>query len=267
MKKSTVVIIVVSAVAFFLIASVAVLSVLYMMVFKKTDNLPVQELTEYHTEYTEDVSSENIVESAEAEITEAKTEQVAENSDYLSTLSDNEIKMLNIFLSNFSEAFVENIDTSDMTKMIDFVCCNTKINYYENINSSEMIQNPENGEYYQDYLTEEYVAERVDRFFDVELENTSTDSCYYNDGKYYLIAAAGETYAYFTKITSATKNSDGTVTVDYNVYWYDIEYDTPPKRIYEGIGSENLDSLCNYRYSGTAVVRPAQLGGENYSKL
>lgn len=188
-----------------------------------------------------------------------------ESNDYLSTLSANDIKMLNIFLSNFSEAYVENIDTSDMGEMIDFVMLNTKINYSNKITYDGIVINPENNNSHSGWVTEEYVAERVDRFFDVELENMSTDSTYYNNGKYYLFAADGETYAHFTKVTSATENADGTVTVKYDVYWYDVAYDVPPSYVYEGIGAENHDELCEYSYSGTAVVKPVQLGGDDYS--
>ena len=186
----------------------------------------------------------------------------------LSTLSANDIKMLNIFLSNFSEAYVENIDTSDMEAMIDFVCLNTLINYRENINytNAQDVINPENGHRYFSWISEEYVAERVDRFFDVELRNVSTESCYYYDGKYYYSGTDGDTYACFTKVTSATENTDGTITVEYDVYWYDGDtYDQPPSYAYEGIGSENLNGQFEYRYSGTAVVKPVQLGGEGYA--
>ena len=206
-------------------------------------------------------------EKTETEVMKKETEKTVQNgnkadNNYLSTLSANDIKMLNIFLSNFSEAYVEKIDTRDMGKMVDFVMLNTKINYSDKITYDGLVINPENNHSHSGWVTEEYVAERVYRFFDVELENMSTDSTYYNDGKYYLIAADGETYAYFTKITSATENADGTVTVEYDVYWYGV---APPSYVYEGIGAQNHDELCEYRYSGIAVVKPVHLGGEDYS--
>ena len=183
------------------------------------------------------------------------TQTQQSGSDYLATLSDDDIEMLNIFLSNFSEAYVENLDTSDIGELIDFVWLNAEINYHENIIlMDESFVNPETGETHVEYITAEYVAERIDRFFGVDMEHQSTDSLYYHNGKYYLDMADGEFYGNFTKVTSATVDANGNIIVEYDVYFMTDHYSLPDR--YKGIGSENVDmTKCTYDYSGRAVLK------------
>lgn len=205
--------------------------------------------TEASVAYGEDVS---------VTAPETPTQQVG--ADYLAGLSDDDIEMLNIFLSNFSEAYVENLDTSDIGELIDFVETNTDINYSENITYDGLyLTKPGTNESFSGYMTADYVAERVDRFFGVTFEHQSSDDTYFYDGKYYISAADGECYGDFTKVTSATIDADGYITVEYDVYFYDYmggpPYPSSQDR-YKGIGEENVDvSICPYQYSGRAVLK------------
>lgn len=239
----------------FLVVAVAAIGVI-AVVKNSQDEAPAKVTAHQKAPDSELSTVKNNSGSASGDVSRAPSETQGETTDYLATLSDDELEMLNIFLSNFSEVFVYDIDTSDVGRLIDFVYLNTKVNYLENIvYDGVTVENPETGEKFSGYLTEEYVHERVDRFFGVKFEPRSSEYCYYKDGKYYLSMADGETYSNFSKVTSARKDSYGMITVEYDVYYFDINFIDMPDR-YKGVGTENLDmSDCTYQHSGRAVLK------------
>lgn len=218
---------------------------------------------------TKVTAADGFAESMTSTPEEAVTNSVAGEVDYLATLDEKEIELLNLFLSNFSEAFVTDLDTADQKELIDFIYLNTKINYSAgNIIQVEAedagVDIPADYNNHI-YMTEEYVRERMNRFFGVELINQSSDCCYYKDGKYYVSSADGDQYWEFSKVTKATKNADGTITVEFDAYYFDVFVSRDQPDRYKGIGNENIDPLCcRYIYSGTAVLSEADFG-EGYA--
>lgn len=274
MKKSSIALIVAAVILGGALIGTTVFGVLKIVEKRSDDDLPLatayeETITPEPEETSPPFTAPEFTESLTEESTVANsTKAPANEGDYLSSLSAKEIELLNLFLSNFSEAYVENIDNTDVNAMINFVFLNTKINYSENlIDLDEAAQFQGYDHHYFEYMTEEYVHSRIKRFFGVEITPASTDwDIYYADGRYYIPDADGETYDHFSKVTDATVNADGTITVEYDVYVYDPEwgYDSPDNAVYKGIGSENITSICEYRYSGTAVLDPVYLG-EDYA--
>lgn len=265
MKKSTVALIVAAVIFGGAFIAATVFGVLKIVDKRKGDDLPVVTAYESFTLEQEETTGERYTEEfteysvTEPEKTAPETQADDRNGGYLENLSAEEIELLNLFLSNFSELFYENIDNSNVEDMINFVVVNTKVNYKENI-----LVDTSDG-HYTEYISEEYMAKRIKRYFGVSIEPVSTAMCAYENGRYYPEMSEGERFLNrFTKVTSATENPDGTIIVNYDVYGCDIEFGLPPEKYYKGIGSANLDSGCTYKYSGTAVLEPVYLG-EGYA--
>lgn len=273
MKKSTVALIVAAVILGGAFISVTVFGVLKIVDKRSGDDLPIVTVYESVTLEQEETTGERYTKEfteysvTEPEKTALETQADERNGGYLETLSAEEIELLNLFLSNFSEAYVYEIDNTDFNSMINFIYINTKINYRQNIYDFDEHKHFDDSTHvYGEYITEEYMHARLKRYFGVEIPPVSTDLLYYSDGKYYIAMADGETYDHFSKVTAATENPDGTITVEFDTYTYDPEwgYDSPPEEVYKGIGSENLDSLSVYTHSGTAVLEPVYLG-EGYA--
>ena len=267
MKKSTVALIVSAVILGGAFIAATVFGVLKIIDKRSGDDLPIVTAYESFTLEQEETTGERHTENekfteysvTEPEETVPETQENDGEGGYLENLSAEEIELLNLFLSNFSELYYENIDNGNAEDMINFVVVNTKVNYKENI-----LVDTSDG-HYTEYISEEYMAKRIDRYFGVSIEPVSTEICTYENGRYYPEMSEGERFLNnFTKVISATQNPDGTVTVNYDVYGCDIEFGLPPERYYKGVGSANLDSGCTYRYSGTAVLEPVYLG-EGYA--
>lgn len=182
---------------------------------------------------------------------------------------DIDIHMLNIFLSNFSELYCRDysIDNKSEDKMIDFVILNTYFNYGENFSAGPTVEY--NSMQYSRRVSGEYIKNRIKRYFDVSIENKSTDSFYYDGTDYYYPNADGEFHIGFSKVTSVYKSGTGNLIAEYNVYEADKPVDDNvldnQDSIYYGYGDENCEN-CKLVGTGRAVLNEKYFG-EGYANF
>lgn len=191
---------------------------------------------------------------------EAVKENKSSNpTDIFSTLTYDQKRSLNIFFSNFSEAYFNNFDISnyDDSQLIQFAILHNIINYGDRIKYSDN----------EAMLEEKYVAQVIKRFFNVDVNHGSVNSFEYRNGSYVWPAADGEQYWDFSQVENFYDNGDGTFTANLVVYSAGFEYEGQdiiydPKD--EGWGN---DITPEYRGTAQAVVKKADINGKQTYQL
>jgi len=171
-------------------------------------------------------------------------------------------KELNIFLSNFSEAFFAEgtpYTEYDSEKLISFAFI------HNIINNNGVVQ------YANDEMSidGETIAQTVNKYFNVKLKHESVSDYTYRNGRYYTTAATGENYSYCSIVDEMYDNGDGTYDVHFVVYSGPADTKMEPYYVYSHNSAEN-DSSLTPDYSGKAVIGRKDKGGYyliSYTKL
>jgi hypothetical protein len=225
----------------------------------------------------ESMSTRKKITDSSAETTSALPVTITVNNDNTETQrtteitdesADVDIRLLNIFLSNFSELYCRNysIDRTSTDKMIDFAILNAYYNYNDNFNDITPVEI--DGKLYARTVSASYIKNRISRFFGVSVENKSTDSFYCDGTYYYYPAADGEFLNAFSKVTSIQKSGSGSYIVNYNIYKVPGQDDNVidnKDKIYDGYGSENTEG-CTFVGTGKAVLNEKYFG-EGYANF
>ncbi|MBO4897140.1 MAG: hypothetical protein J5590_02425 [Clostridia bacterium] len=190
---------------------------------------------------------------------EAKKE--TENANLVLTMSGDEKREVNIFFSNFCEAFMSDYSKDDRDNyfLISFAFIHNMLNRSGGIEfGSERMG-----------VSAEAVNKTLDKYFGVSVPLESAAPEYghewtYEDGMFWTPAASGESYDYFAVVTDMRDMGDGTYKALYDVYYagYDALTDE-----YYSYTTEKAESECEYMYSATAVVKPKEYEGKQTYEL
>lgn len=165
-------------------------------------------------------------------------------------LSDEEHRKINIFFSNFSEAYFPNYDSKKdgFGSLVDFAYIHNKINNpkYIGIEGSEM------------YIDKGHVEKTIDKFFGRKITHQSIGDYNYRSGRYYTWAADGESYDLFSQVDRLQDNKDGTYFAEISIYLADEIEKTyyQPKKVWENTHS------YNYIGRAEATIKPATVDGK-----
>lgn len=179
----------------------------------KTDNEKMVEETALATEETVDVEGQPTIEPEEEPEKKTKEEPGDFDKNVLLDMSPEQRREVNIFLSNFSEAFYEPNQGyySEAEAKISFAYIHSLINGY-------------NTTFYEDNymgISAKDVDNVLVRFFgsSVSHQTPPNSVCWiYKDGKFLMPAASGESYPYFSIATEMKKRPDGDFDVKFNIY-------------------------------------------------
>ena len=227
--------------------------------------LPGDEKVAEETVTEEKISEEPALEESKTEAETPNYEipappknNTATNMEILSTMSSEERREVNIFLSNFSEAYYNPSNgTGTAAEKISFAFIHALIN------SNNMI-------IYDDSMMG-ISAANVDsllvRFFGSSVPHANAGEWIYRNGYFLCTAGWGESYAFFTVANSVVSLGNGT----YEVGFYKFYYDTP-----EGVVTDKSvyylsasDALGMYRKvgQGRAVLRSKEYNGKKTYEL
>lgn len=181
--------------------------------------------------------------------TEAVTEAQPENVNMIDGFNSEGRRRINIFLSNFSEAFFGDLDQSNKRDLIFFAYLHNKINSHTYIKAD--------GYYY--FISAARVDETLTRFFGKSIEHGSVHDFEYRNNAYYTPAADGESYNSFTVANEMYDMGDGTYLVYFTVYELDLDvyFDSGISNQYYELtpwGAASRSDLT-HSYNGSAVVR------------
>ena len=215
---------------------------------------------------TAEVAEEAIEENAEEKIpTTAEQKKIAEpvfeEVDILPSMSRDERREVNIFLSNFSEAYY---GTGEFPESIE-----DKISFAYN---HALINTPDLAFYEDSYMG--IKASDLDsiliRFFGNTIPHKTPEEGFYwiyRDGKFLMPAASGEFYGYFTVATSVIKKQDGLFEVSFNVYAdYSSDGVISDNSVYY-IDEASADAAYELAYCGNAVLKSKVYNGKNTYEL
>lgn len=186
------------------------------------------------------------------------------NTNTYSTLSYDQRRKLNTFMSNFSEAFVDDYDkyNFDGFDAVNFAFIHNLINNSSNIlwSGSQMgisfsAVNSTLGK---------YMGTSVDRNDYSKYEYGYNYVWHYSDGMFWTGAASGESYDYYTIVNGMFDNGDGTYKITFNVYY--AGYDELTAEYYSYTDSEARNSSV-YQYSGWAIIKPKLYNGSDTWEL
>lgn len=198
---------------------------------------------------------------------EEKTEQqdkLEETENIINTMSSEEKREMNLFLSNFSEAFynpVSGFYRGDEAK-IDFAFTHITINSSEKVVAED---------YYMG-ITAEDIDIVLNRFFGESIPHKTPENSkrwVYKNGKFLVPAASGDSYGNFSIVTEVRVLKDGNYEALFNVYndpeivGGDIITD---KTIYSLTDSEASDRYV-FVERGKAVLKPKTHNGKQTYEL
>jgi len=177
-------------------------------------------------------------------------------------LSDSDLKDMNIFFSNFSEAFFrEYTEKTTDEEIVLFAMCHNRVNYYDRWSYEDSYE----------VIDATHISNTIDRFFDIKIQFKSTNNYEFKNNKFYVPAASGEQYLGFSQVESIMKNGDILV-----VRLIDFQYDNSDdlhgdfdKKAYEPMKnwSANLSKRCTRGDTATAAVKTANINGKNTYQL
>ncbi len=227
---------------------------------KRPNYEPIQNETSFIGLETEPAETENFV--TDTPETEPVYETVAPTEPPIThnavSLSEGDIqRRINVFLSNFSEAFFYEYPC-DNYELLNFAYIHALING--------------DGETHYDgnscYMPEDDVNNILVKYFDTAFPENAVPRSYYlyteygthsvdYDGDYYWFeAGAGEFYGRFAIARSMQKNSDGTYTVEFGAFDMKDMWGDDPKNYYSLSYDQAINhSAISLTYMGTAVVK------------
>ena len=159
-----------------------------------------------------------IIREREAEKFEKKQTKIDESEmrNVTNTLSKDELKRLNTFLSNFAEAYLTNFDVNTVTpeELIGFGILH---NWFNNWGRFVSVENPAlfSDDYARYRIDVKYISESIKKYFDIDfkehrevkMENEYVD--YYYDGKFYYAGLGDGDPVSSTRIKEVYRNADG----------------------------------------------------------
>ena len=199
-------------------------------------------------------------------VTEAP--ESSEEINQMDRLSDESIRLANVFLSNFSEIGIQSIDRTNEKAILDFAIKHDLANYddYKLLSDDEQfyahVERPGSVKFILS-VPGEIIQEKASRFFGITPKNQATDSFYYSNGQYYAAAKPAKTYPRFSSVYQYTDNGDGTVTFLYKVFTCENvgANGFPAQDVYKGTAeTKENHSAYSYAYSARAVLEKADLG-------
>ena len=190
----------------------------------------------------------------------SETESVEQTDaqDIYDTLTVTQKKDLNVFLSNFSEAFFEyyDSDSADINALISFAFI------HDIVNNNSLIRwtDSEMG------ISADRVDKTLNKYFGKSIPRSSTTEWYYDGEYYWTEAASGESYDYFSVAVKLIDLQDGTYRVDFNNYY--AGYDSMDTKYYWYSEEDALyDPNCTLTETGTAVIKPVKYEGKDTWQL
>ena len=184
--------------------------------------------------------------------------------DILPDMSAEEAREVNIFLSNFSEAYYvpEPECYSPEEALIDFAFIHCKINSYEKIL------------YEEDYMgiTATDVDAVLNRFFGKTVAHKTpkdNQQWIYRDGKFLTPAADGESYGTFSIATQVRLYDNGNYEVAFNVY-NDREIgggDVITDKTIYSLAADKASEKYALTGHGAAVLKPKKYNGKDTYEL
>ena len=184
----------------------------------------------------------------EAEPSVPTTQATETDANLITGFNKNQRRKINIFLSNFAEQGFACYPADD-AELLDFVYIYCKIN-----RNKALLSNTESY-----YVTQATVDDILTRFFGKTVKPGTDYKVYgseltYQDGNYYWPLADGEMYDYVAIATDMRKNTNGTYTVQFDIYeafevssLKDCYYMSPA----EAAGNSKMHKIA----SGQAVVK------------
>lgn len=148
----------------------------------------------------------------------------SDSKNIFSSFSQDKQKAINIFFSNFSEAYLESFDNENYSKE-DLIHFGVLHNYINNENRVELSDN-----YFT--LKNTYVTDAIKKYFDLTIQDGETKQYEYEHDKYIWPAAAGDPYWNFTQVISFNENDEGTFSAELEIYSAGPDYEGN-KKIYE----------------------------------
>lgn len=204
-------------------------------------------------------------------------------AELVSGMTDHQIYMLNIFLSNFSELDINSFDVHSATReqLIYFGCLHNSRNHTEaatGISDEEALRYLEPDDYINAYykVSGQAVSDTVDRYIGLSVEHGTasyneewfTRDFVYDGGYYYFDSGEeGDASTTFSIADTMYDNGDGTYTVGFTNYYsgyqevLDVCYQLTNKTV--GDYSDKLHRSG----SGTAVVTPYNYNGNDTYRL
>lgn len=184
-----------------------------------------------------------------------------EPQDIYGTLNPEQIKDLNVFLSNFSEAHFNSYDCDyvDYDKMISFAFIHNLINNNSMIKWSGSNMG----------ISADQVSTTLNRYFGIDVPRQSTSIWWYDGSSYWKGGASGEGYATFSLSNSLYDFKDGTYGVGFNSYYVGYGNDIISDNKYYWYSDSDAynDYDCNFSNSGFAIIKPAVYNGKNTWQL
>lgn len=199
----------------------------------------------------------------------AQQMQAAQEENRIGELSDETIRLANIFLSDFSELGIRSMNRNDAKAVLDYAIGHDLANYedYTLLSPDEQFTayNPDAGGEVKYILSipAEVVRKKAERFFGEAPADQSTDRYYYADGQYYSSKMPAETHPYFSSVYQYTDNGDGTVVFLYKVFAANhLTADGfSDREVYKGTAqTKENDPAYTYCYTARAVLRKADVG-------
>ena len=184
----------------------------------------------------------------EAEPSVPTTQATETDANLITGFNKNQRRKINIFLSNFAEQGFACYPADD-AELLDFVYIYCKIN-----RNKALLSNTESY-----YVTQATVDDILTRFFGKTVKPGTDYKVYgseltYQDGNYYWPLADGVMYDYVAIATDMRKNTNGTYTVQFDIYeafevssLKDCYYMSPA----EAAGNSKMHKIA----SGQAVVK------------
>ena len=212
-------------------------------------------------------------EAASASLPQQQTAQPAEQSGTVIPVEPGVQYAANIFLSNFSEqhAFERtgfDADHYDAKQLVGFAYLYCKINRHTALSAENVWQPSLYRERSFYTITLDTINDILSRHFGITLRDDElrqqswSDQYYYADGKYYCIAADGESYNRLTVVRQIEQLADGNFRLYFDIYRESIylyqQANGAVDSSYYYLTSSAADADQNFtrEASGTAIVRP-----------
>jgi len=175
-------------------------------------------------------------------------------------MTTDELTNLNIFISNFLEAYFREYDpayTSD-SELVHFAYMHNWINYWERMEYAE------GGGISYEGIDGSYISTIIKRFFNRDVSLYSFDSYIYQDGRLYSPAADGDPFSNFAQVYRVERDSTGALTVYFDEYQPFDVHDGPTQAMYKPVSTWSValfGSAGETGRTGVARVQPVVLNG------
>jgi len=175
-------------------------------------------------------------------------------------MTADELTNLNIFISNFIEAYFTEYDTvyTSERELIHFAYMHNWINYWERMEYAE------GGGISYEGIDGSYITTIIKRFFNRDVSLYSFDSYIYQNGWLYSPAADGEAFSNFAQVYRVERDSSGA----YVAYFEECQpvevQDSPSSEMYAPSYTWSgavYDAVATTGRGGYAIVRPVTLNG------